>query len=41
MQHGQGWLWSKALPPEQFEDLSHPRESVNQSLSRLLETSPP
>lgn len=40
VEHGQGWLWSKALPPEQFEALCQPRESVSQSLSRLLENSP-
>ena len=40
VEQGQGWLWSKALPAEQFEALCLPRESVSQSLSRLLETSP-
>ncbi len=40
VEQGQGWLWSKALPPEQFEALCQPRESVTQSLSRLLENSP-
>lgn len=36
---GQGWLWSKAVPAEQFETLAVPAESITQSLGRLLNAS--
>lgn len=36
---GQGWLWSKALPADQFEALTVPMESVTQSLGRILNAS--
>ncbi len=36
---GQGWLWSKAVPAEQFETLAVPVESITQSLGRLLNAS--
>jgi hypothetical protein len=35
----QGWLWSKAIPAEQFETLTVPMESVTQSLGRILNAS--
>ncbi|MFM2080073.1 MAG: hypothetical protein RLZZ124_639 [Cyanobacteriota bacterium] len=40
VEQGQGWLWSRALPPEQFEALCHPHESVSESLTRLLRDAP-
>ncbi|CAK6696018.1 putative cyclic di-GMP phosphodiesterase PdeB [Cyanobium usitatum str. Tous] len=36
---GQGWLWSKAIPADQFEDLTVPSEAVTESLGRMLNAS--
>ena len=36
---GQGWLWSKAIPAEQFESLTVPSEAVTESLGRMLNAS--
>ncbi len=36
---GQGWLWSRAVPAEQFEALAVPSESITQSLGRILNAS--
>ncbi|MCX5928107.1 MAG: hypothetical protein NTZ23_12485 [Cyanobium sp. LacPavin_0920_WC12_MAG_63_22] len=35
----QGWLWSKAIPAEQFESLTVPSEAVTQSLGRMFDAS--
>lgn len=36
---GQGWLWSKAIPSEQFESLTVPSPAVTESLGRMLNAS--
>lgn len=33
---GQGWLWSKAVPPEEFETLAVPMETAARSLGHAL-----